>query len=118
MKKLFVFTMLFSLIMAFSPPEKVVQVNVSDDICAVSQDYSIDVDIEMIAGMNPVLINEAEVEISPGVNNEVFMTSTEVNSRTLESHSSMNYPKLDYKAKSSYILNQKILEISPGDNQA
>lgn len=118
MKKLFALIMLFSFVLAFSPHESMCKVNVSDDICSISQNQDVDIiaDCDLIAEFNFELINEAEVEISPGVNQEVIIASTNVHCRNLKINSYKIQREIDFCAKSNYILNQEILEISPGDN--
>lgn len=135
MKRLFALLMLFSLVLIFSPPEKVVKANVSDDIC-----YSMDLEDNIISDYTITTnkttpINYVEVGISPGLNPEVFITSCEIETRTLESDkiisqgmTSLSYdlygyvranksnsPSLKTTFSSKYILDQERLEISPGD---
>lgn len=127
MKNLFVLVMLFSFVLAFSMPEKAVMVNVSDDIClSQDQDVNITQECKKIAKLDFKLINEAEVEISPGLNQEVYamslqncvLSNIEVKTRhtiMLVVFNTSKFTKTYFNINTFFTLNHKLYEISPGD---
>lgn len=133
MRKQFLIGLLFAFLIGLQAnimPEK--PPGVKSDI-AIEQSDILQPNFDFNLWDNPVMINEAEVEISPGLNYGVFITFTEIESRTLESNEmrfnidkgsllyyesvqAILFKRRKNKLKNNYMLNHKLYEISPGDN--